>query len=509
MKLADIFTDHMVLQAGKKIVLFGTGKGEGKIEFLGKEYNIHSGEDEWSITLPPEKYCGPVEMKVILNGKKRIIRDIYIGEVWFAGGQSNMEMPLFRAENGFDDAKKSDNNMIRFYTAPRRAEKNTVSYGWHFEKTISDDSSWKVCCEETALHFSAIGFYIAQFLHKRLNIAVGVISCNWGGREIECFIKREYFCNSNILKPIIDDYNKRISDIEPEKYKLDFKNDLNRLKKFYESIDYDEVEQAREIGLMATSGLPGEIPDFTYGIYDTHTPGSLYDSMIEPIVPFQFKGVMWYQGETANGCNYYDKCKVFIQCMRDVFKDAHLPFYIVELASFHDISEIEVPDRFVTDKRNWAFTREDQQRVADEDENAHVVTSMGLGDLYDIHPPRKKELSKRITKSIMKYSYGAYEYADHPRYESVEFKDGKAYVTLKNADGLFAKRLGNVKMYIADESKQLKRAIIEICNNTLVLYSDEVANPQLVRYGFDCYYSGCHIYNKAGLPLAPFRTDKY
>lgn len=507
MKIADIFTDHMVLQANKEIKVFGNGKGNGKIEFLGNTYNFTSDDEKWCVTLPPSEYCGPVEMKIVTDDEEKILRDIYVGEVWFAGGQSNMEMPLFRTECGFDDAETAENDMIRFYTAPRRMEKDTISYGWHFEKTISENKGWELCNKEAALHFSAIGYYVAKRLQKELNVAVGIISCNWGGREIENFIKKEYFYDNPVLKPIIEEYNRKISELDIEQYKKDFKNDLNKLQKFYESIKCDEVEWTRNIGAMATSGLPGEVPYPTFGPYAYDTPGGLYASMIEPISPFAFKGVVWYQGETNVGGKYYEKCKTFIKCMRDTFCDNRLPFYIVEIASFHDSDETEISDRFVTDKENWAFTREGQQKIAEEDNNAYIVTSMELGDLYDIHPPRKKELSKRIENKILKYDYGFNLEAEEPRFENAEFKNGKAYVKLKNADGLFARHLMSVKMYIADETKVLKRASIEICGNTLVLSSVEVKEPCIVRYGFDRYYIGCHIYNKYGLPLAPFRTD--
>lgn len=508
MNIAEIFTDHMVLQANKEINIFGSGKGKGRIEFLGAAYDFTSDDEKWCVSLPPSEYCGPVEMKIVMNGTEKIIRDIYVGEVWFAGGQSNMEMPLFRTECGFSDARNAKNSMIRFYTVPRRMEKDTVSYGWHFEKTISENKGWELCDENSALHFSAIGYYTAKRLYEELNVAVGIISCNWGGREIENFIKKEYFYDNEVLKPIAVEYDRKISELDVERYEKEFKNDLDKLREMYESIDFDEVEWTRNIGTMATSGLPGEIPSPTFGLYAYDTPGRLYNSMIEPISPFGFKGVMWYHGETNVGGKYYDKCKTLIKCIRDTFKDDNLPFFIVEIASFNDGGENEISDRFVTDEENWAFTREGQQKLADEDENAYIVTSMELGDLYDVHPPRKKELSKRIENKILKYSYGFNINADEPRFEKVEFKNGKAYVKLKNAEGLFARHLASVKIYIADETKELKRAAIEICGDTLVLLSPDVKKPCLVRYGFDRYYVGCHIYNKEGLPLAPFRTDR-
>ena len=108
----------------------------------------------------------------------------------------------------------------------------------------------------------------------------------------------------------------------------------------------------------------------------------------------------------------------------------------------------------------------------------------------------------------MKHTYGMDILADQPVYKSAEFKDGKAYITLYNADGLYG-QTGGVEMLIAGKDKVLKRGVVSITeDNRLVVHSPEVPEPEIVRYGFGMYYFGKHIYNGAGLPLAPFRTDK-
>ena len=201
-----------------------------------------------------------------------------------------------------------------------------------------------------------------------------------------------------------------------------------------------------------------------------------------------------------------------MKCMRDSFENPDMPFYAIELAAFGcwNPNRPYKEDRFVTED-SWAFLREQQQTATEVDANNFLVTSMELGNFVDIHPIQKKLLSYRMTLKILKHTYGFSVDADHPTFHSVKFENKKAYITLNHGEGLYApglNGLGKVKIYLADETHCLKPADIEIVNDTLVLSSKEVTNPILVRYAFDDFYGGCHIYNKAGLPLSPFRTDR-
>ena len=513
MKLSSIFTDHMVIQQGMPIRIFGEGKGKVTVDFLGKVTEYISEEDKWCITYPEESYGGPYDMKVTLDDETVILKDIYIGEVWIASGQSNMEMPLFRTEYGINEARHSKNDMIRLFTVSRRRKKDDRCYGWHFEKTTGEDTPWQLCNEDSSLHFSAMGYYVAKELQEKLGVAVGVISLNWGGMPIDTFIKREYFNKFDCLKPLLEEYNKMVAETDMEEYEKKYSEGLKEWEDFYNKLDYDEVEEVREKGVMATTGAPlVPTPQMPHGPYSPSVCGCLYDSMTSRIAPYGIKGVLWYQGESNQSEGYLEKYLTYMDCMKDTFKNKDLKFYATELASFsyfwHEVKAQKSDDRFVTEN-NWAFTREAQQKATEVADNNYLVTSMGLGDLYDIHPFHKRELAHRMSLKVLKYTYGFDIYADQPLFKSAKFEGSKVFIKLDNSDGLNCRRdLCGIKMFVADESKQLKKANVEIVNDGLVLTCDEVKNPTIVRYAFDFAYSGCHIFNKAGLPLAPFRTDK-
>ncbi len=509
MKLASIFTNHMVFQAKKPIRIFGEGKGEISVKLADNFYQETVHTDEWCVELPPMEYGGPYEVEIKLDNDEIILEDVYIGEVWLAMGQSNMEMPVYRVQSGLDDAEYADCDGIRLFTVARQNKKNTPRYGWHFEKMYCEDTPWQACNSENVKHFSAMGYYTAKGLYKALGVHIGIISCNWGGTPIETFIAKEYFDRCDALKVEMAKYNDILSKLDMEAYEKEYAEYLKAKEIRNNAICYDEVEEARDKGLRATTGNPvvSQV-NLSAGPYHQNCPSVLYENMVKKVIPFSVAGVLWYQGESNSCVGYADKYMTFMECIRDKFADSKLPFYAVELASFGSImGEDYRDDRFITDN-NWAFTREEQQKAVDNGENNYLITSMELGDFYDIHPPLKKELAQRMVKKVLKYSYGFAIDADQPIFDSVEFSKGKAVITLKNAEGLQSKGLSCAKMYLADESNILKRAKLTIENDKIIAECDEVKNPVLVRYGFDYYYSGYHIYNKWGLPLAPFRSDK-
>ena len=254
---------------------------------------------------------------------------------------------------------------------------------------------------------------------------------------------------------------------------------------------------------------------YGYGIYHIRKPAVLFESMISEVSPFAMKGVLWYQGESNaadSGKSYAYKYLVFMKSFREAFKDDTIPFYAVELAPYDEWYDEnrhqDRDDRFITDVTNWAYMREQQQKAVEIGDNNYLVTTMGIGDPYDIHPIHKEELSHRMLLKVLRHSYGFDIFADQPVMKSAEIKNGKVIIEVDNAEGLFSRQLSGVKMYISDETHILKRAKIQIDGNKLILENENVKNPVLARYAFDMNYNGPHIYNKAGLPMAPFRTDK-
>lgn len=501
--LSTIFTNHMVLQANKPIKIFGSGEGEAEIEFLGKVYPVCAFGGDWCITLDAMPYGGPYTLKFTQGGEQTLIEDVYVGEVFIAAGQSNMEMPLFCVDGGIEEAKSAENDMIRFFCVPRQFKKNTPRYGSPFRKKYEADTPWEKCTEQSALLTSAIGYKVAKELNERLGCAIGIIECNWGGRAIETFIDKKYFYNYDFLRPQIEDYNKRLSELDREKYEKEIEKHLAECKRVYDQMG-DSLDIVRERGVQASVWYyNAEFPNVPSGAYDLDAPGTLYDSMVSKIVPYGTQGVLWYQGESNLTKNYANKYLVLMKCWREAFENEDLSFYACELAPFEYNG---TDDELVTDENNWAFRREQQMLATKVGKNNYLVTTMHIGDMFDIHPRQKLELGRRMALKILKHSYGFDITGDQPTFKSAKFEKNKVTIELDNAKGLYNRFMWVFKIYVSDDSKILKRAEPEIKDDKIILHT-EYENPTIVRFAFHSHYNGIAPFNEAGLPLAPFRTD--
>ena len=191
MHLAEIFIDHMVLQRDQKICVFGFGQGIGEIEFCGKKYAFTSCSENFRVYLDPQNAGGPYEMRVTLNENTQIIKDILIGDVYIASGQSNMEMMLCDTQN----VEYFSNDNIRFFTEPNTADEdgNLLCY----------NAEWRLCQGKNIDKFSAIGYYFANELQKNIAVPVGIISCSKGASRVDAWT------SPDIVKQA--DYQKMIS----------------------------------------------------------------------------------------------------------------------------------------------------------------------------------------------------------------------------------------------------------------------------------------------------------
>lgn len=513
MKLASIFTNSMVLQQKMPIRIFGEGDGVATVTFLGETKSVTSQNHTWCISLSPREAGGPYELMVQLNEQTIVLTDILIGEVWIAAGQSNMEMPVFRTETGIEDAHNYQNSQIRFFCVPRRMKKDRANLDWHFGIMKEEDYPWQPCHEASSLTFSALGYYTAKELYQSLNVPIGIISLNWGGRKIEPFISRDYCDTCEPLKKIKEDFENIVTHINAKEYEKTLEDVIKGKNAYFTNEVGDALTLVKRIGIRAARECPDyrKAPMMPTGIYDTVSIGTLWDSMVSRIVPYGVKGMLWYQGE-SNGeeKDYLPKFQTLLECWRTEFQNPLMPIYAVELASYWDWESISYLDlsagRFVTD-RNWAFLREQQMAAAQWPES-YLVTTQEIGDPFDIHPVNKKALAHRMALKMLCHTYQKDLEADNPTYQSVTFQDGKAFLHFDHAAGLFAFELGSVHMLIGGKDHQLYPASLTIEGETIIAQSEQVLEPSVVRYGFDYAYFGSHIYNQAGLPLSPFRTDR-
>ncbi len=198
MRLAEIFGDGMVLQRDREICIFGCGKGELSVEFCDKQYDFVSKNDKFCFYLPSQAAGGPFDMTVVLNGEKRVIHNILIGDVYIAAGQSNIEFTLKETA----DIEYFNNENIRFFTEPNSVDEQN--------DPIHNSADWIVCKDKKVDDFSAIGYYFATALQKHSGVPVGVISCSKGASRVDAWTASEYVNTERymqIQKVRHNDYN--------------------------------------------------------------------------------------------------------------------------------------------------------------------------------------------------------------------------------------------------------------------------------------------------------------
>lgn len=326
---------------------------------------------------------------------------------------------------------------------------------------------WIEADPKTVGSFSAVGYFFARNLQENLKVPVGIIHTSWGGTRIEAWM------SETALAP------------------------------------FEKPNPNAKAG--------------------ANTASNLYNGMIAPLLNYQVKGAIWYQGESnaGNAYKYRAMHPAMIENWRADFKNPDLAFYFVQLAPFGNTPK-------APGESNWAELREAQVMTLKlKGTGMAVITD--FGSEYDIHPTPKRPAGDRLALAARAQTYGEKIVYSGPMYKSVKFEGNKAILTFdhvgggligkemvatlerKNKDGSVAAayrvKEGSdnaplVGFTVCGKDKVFKDAKAMIVGNTVVVTCDAVAEPVAVRYGW-ANHPICNLFNREGLPASPFRTDDF
>jgi len=248
------------------------------------------------------------------------------------------------------------------------------------------------------------------------------------------------------------------------------------------------------------SKLP-EKPDQNSGV---NRPTVLYNAMIHPLLPYGIRGAIWYQGE-SNAGRAYQYRKLFsamIKDWREAWGQGNFPFYFVQLANFMKVKPQPEDDA-------WAELRE-AQTMALKLPNTGMAVTIDIGEAKDIHPKNKQEVGRRLALNALAKTYGKDIPYSGPMYESMKIEGNKVRMHFTNADGgLKIKGGKQLKGFaIAGADKKFVWAKAKIDGNDVIVWNSKIKNPVAVRYAWAAN-PVCNLYNGAGLPASPFRTDDW
>lgn len=482
-KPVALFSDHAVLQQRADIPVWGTADpGEEVVVTLGEQKaSAVAGDDgKWRVTLAPMAAGGPYEM--VIAGKNRVVlADVMIGEVWICSGQSNMQWPVSASANAEQEIASSANPRIRLFSVPRQAKP---------EPQADVDGAWAVCGPETVPGFSAVGYFFGRYLQKQLNVPVGLINTSYGGTPAEAWTSWDKLTSMPELQPIVDRYRQALEQ---------YPENLRRYEAALQA-HREEARAARERGEQFNKRPPNS----PMGPEHPHSPAGLYNAMIAPLVPYAFRGAIWYQGESNAGRAYQYRTlfPAMIESWREAWNAGDFPFLFVQLAPFMKIEAEPMESA-------WAELREAQLLTMLHYRNTGMAVITDVGEENDIHPKKKQPVGERLGIAARALAYGEEIEYSGPIYNSMEVRDGKAVLHFTHLGGGLECRGEKLTGFtICGEDRKFVNADAEIVGDTVVVSSPAVANPVAVRFGW-ANYPVVNLWNKAGLPASPFRTDDF
>ena len=464
LKLAAIFGDNMVLQQQMPVPIWGwaSSNADVTVKFAGQTKTARAGADgKWLVKLDELKASAEPQMLTIESGEMKIFTNILVGEVWLASGQSNMEKPIGKKSgqkpvfNAEQELAAANYPAIRIFKVEKMLAAAPLA-------DLSTNSGWLACSSNAldSISFSAAAYFFGREIHTNLNVPVGLVESSWGGTRIEPWTP---------------------------------------------PVGFEAVpSQAKFVQTqLATNRLSNT------------RPLAIYNAMIAPLVGFAIRGVIWYQGESnligTNADNDYleypDKMAALVGGWREIWGEGDFPFYFVQIA----------PYKYFAGKNHYALSPEMlpefwtlQSQSARRIKNTGMAVTTDLADnLDDIHPRDKQDVGHRLALLARNETYGEKKLVcSGPAFKKIKIEGGKAVLEFENTDGGLASKDGQPLTWftIAGADGKFVPADAKIAGDTVEVSAAGIEKPVAVRFAW-AETAQPDLFNGAGLPAEPFRTD--
>jgi sialate O-acetylesterase len=471
-KLPHILASHMVVQRDLPVHLWGwaTAGESVSASFRGHQQTAIANElGQWSLYLPPGNAGGPFALTI--QGSNTItLEDVLVGDVWLAGGQSNMEFEMRKASTAAQDLPKAADSRIRLMIVKKHFA--------DFPQTDLEGTEWTASSPDSAKEFSAVAWYFAREISQKENVPIGVIDSTWGGTIAEAWTRLTALGEDPGLAPV---FTARGHMTEREANAI---------------LQQDVLQQQRTIA--RAQGKPE--PQFPWHpVLNMWGPSLLWNAMIAPLTSFPIRGVLWYQGEsnspTERAPTYQRLFRTLIEDWRRQWQIGDFPFLYVQLANFKS-----------TPKETWAPIREAQLRAL-ELRNTGMAVTIDIGNPDDVHPTDKRTVGHRLALAAQHVAYKESLEFSGPLFRQATPEGNNLRIWFDHADGLQAKGGSLTGFEIAGPDGVFAPAEARIDGNTILLSSPATVAPITARYGW-ANNPECHLYNSAGLPASPFTSER-
>ncbi len=479
----SLFGPNGVLQQGVEVPVWGTASIGEKVvvEFAGQKMQTVSTDGKWIVKLKPLKANSTPQEMVITGNNKVSIANILIGEVWLCSGQSNMGFPLRSIVpiNGYPSLDKVLEDAVN-YPLVRQFSIKVIKSTSTPAKIDDVNGKWNVCDPNTAKDFSAVAYFFGRDLFKKLQVPIGLINSSYGGTAIENWISKETLDSFPELNSIMVNYEKAMNQF-PAKLK-DFENAANQKYK---------VDSA--LAVQNKSGMPKRAtPPMSPA--ERGGPSGLYNTMISPLIPYAFKGCLWYQGEAngSRGMQYRTLLPALINNWRTQWGMGDFPFVFIQIPGW---------------KGHYPELREAQLLTWKNIKNTAMTVITDCDDSLDVHPGNKQPVGERALLQASALAYGGKAEYSGPVYESMKVEGDRVILSFTHlGSGLMVKGNELKDFVIAGEDQKFVPAKAEIKGKQVIVSAVGITNPKAVRMGWRLSPQ-VNLYNKEGLCAPAFRTD--
>lgn len=468
LRMGPLYGDGMVIQRHQPVVFRGMANAAEKVNvaFNGLRQTATTGADgRWEVSFPAMEAGGPYEARITTKSQKRVIRDIYIGEVWLCSGQSNMEWPVGSTTSANDDLAQADQqHRLRLFNMPSRYPTNAVEWA---EATLDSVNQlkllqigpWQKADKASVKGFSSIAYHFGRVLADSLRIPVGIICNAVGGTTTESWIDR---------RTLEWDFPVILRDW----YHGDFGQAWARGR---------ALQNIRKAATPALQRHPYE-------------PAYMFEAGMLPLQGYAIKGVTWYQGESnAHNIELHERLfRLLEKSWRSYFHQPNLPFLFVQLAGIN--------------RPSWPEFRNSQRLLAAELPHTWMTVSMDKGDSLDVHYRDKKPVGERLAWQALGHVYGQSVVCEGPSCAKVVREGQTVRLSFDHATGLKAQGTHLVGFEVAGEDGVFYTADARIVGTDVVVTSSRVAHPVYVRYGWQPF-SRANLVNGAGLPCSTFEKE--
>lgn len=464
-RVANVFGDQMVLPRDVSVPVWGWAEAGESIAVIFDEQRkstIADSQGKWSLALNPLSASIKSRSLKITGSKSTSaveFNDVLVGEVWLASGQSNM------ATGAGPEAAAADTPLVRFAAVES-------FYPGAPAADLKSRCRWRNGGMESAPSCSGTALWFARRLQAELGVPVGVVISAVGGSRAEHWTRRE------ILEKTVG----------PDAYVAKI-------------LDQAKKAQAKPAPPESVGKFPGHIVG-TQEWIDGRL-GGRYNGMIAPLAPFPFRGVAWYQGEDNAGdfAAYAALLPAMIADWRTLW-NRELPFLIVQLPAYNHQRQ--------PDGTTWAAMREVQAQIARKVPGCGLAVTLDNVDPDQLHPKNKRTVGERLAAVALRQVYGRDAIPTVPRFDSMTITGGTIRLRFRDVgDGLISRTGDQLKGFaVAGSDQRFIAAEARLEGNEVIVSSEDVQTPLAVRYAW-VNAPLVSLYDRAGTPLAPFRTDDW